>query len=116
MRSLRQYLGESRPRLGHLIIGAAITGALVVGGLMSGPARALTQAAPHNTSEPVISGNASVGSTLTATNGDWTGTAPINFAYQWVRCPTSGGKPDGSDCAAISGATTSSYVLGSADA
>jgi hypothetical protein len=64
----------------------------------------------------VVTGTTVVGSTLSATNGDWTGTAPINYAYQWVRCPTSGGKPDGSDCASISGATTSSYVIGSADA
>ncbi len=115
MRWQTQYLRNSRP-LRNVVVGAAVTGTLVIAGLMSASARALPQAAPHNTQEPVVSGNASVGSTLTATNGAWTGTAPINFAYQWVRCPTSGGKPDGSDCAAISGATTSSYVTGSADA
>ena len=115
MRMQPQYLHEFKPRLRHLVVGVAITGALVAAGLTGGSARALSQAVPHNTVEPVISGNAIVGSTLTATNGNWTGTAPINFAYQWVRCPTSGGKPDGSDCASISGATTSSYVIGSAD-
>jgi hypothetical protein len=116
MRLQPQYPHRSRPRLRSLVIGAVITGALVAAGLLSASARALTQAAPHNTKEPVVSGNTVVGSTLSATNGDWTGTAPINYAYQWVRCPTSGGKPDGSDCASISGATTSSYVIGSADA
>jgi hypothetical protein len=115
MRLLRQHLRQSR-RLRHLVIGAAITAALVAAGLTSGSAQALAQAAPHNTKEPVISGNPVVGATMSATNGDWTGTSPIDYAYQWVRCPTSGGKPDGSDCASISGATTSSYVVGSADA
>jgi hypothetical protein len=88
---------------------------LVAGALTSGSAQAVTQAAPKNTTEPRIKGSATVGSTLTATAGEWTGTAPINYAYQWVRCPSSGGKSDGSDCASISGATTSAYVVGSSD-
>lgn len=71
--------------------------------------------APANTAEPVISGSPVEASTLTATNGTWTGTSPITFAYQWVRCGADGGLPDGSDCAAIAGATSSSYTLASAD-
>jgi hypothetical protein len=90
--------------------------ALAVGALASGSAQALTQAAPKNSSEPRVSGSPVVGSTLTTTTGEWTGTAPLDYAYQWVRCPRSGGKSDGSDCASISGATTAAYVVGSGDA
>ncbi|MEP6892192.1 MAG: hypothetical protein ABI927_00305 [Gaiellaceae bacterium] len=67
--------------------------------------------APKNTSQPVVSGSLFVGQTLTGTNGTWTGTAPIAFALQWVRCPSNGGAADGGNCATISGATSSTYVL-----
>lgn len=71
--------------------------------------------APVNTAEPVISGSTVEAATLTTTTGTWSGTAPISFAYQWLRCGADGGLPDGSNCATIDGATTSSYVLSSAD-
>lgn len=106
----------SAPKLRYPIVGALVVSiALGVAALTSGSAHALAQAAPKNTAEPVISGSPTDGSTLTTTTGTWTGTNPINYAYQWVRCPTSGGKPDGSDCASISGAGTSAYVAGSGD-
>ena len=75
---------------------------------------AVTQAAPTNTAEPRISGSATVGSTLSTTQGTWTG-SPTSYAYQWVRCPRGGGLPSGSDCAAIGGATTTKYVVATAD-
>jgi hypothetical protein len=91
-----------------IVLGAA-------GAFSTGSARAVAQAVPKNTVEPRISGTPAAGATLNTTTGTWSGTTPMTFAYQWVRCPTSGGKPDGSDCATISGATTSAYVVGSAD-
>jgi hypothetical protein len=54
--------------------------------------------APSNVSPPVISGTPQVGSTLTASNGTWTG-GPTGFADQWL----SGGSP-------ISGATSPTYT------
>ena len=79
-----------------------------------GAAAAVTTAAPDNTTEPRISGSAVVGSELTASQGSWTG-SPTSFAYQWVRCPRGGGLPTGADCATIGGATTTKYVVATAD-
>lgn len=70
---------------------------------------------PKNAGEPAISGTPTQGQTLTATSGSWTGTAPISFAYQWVRCGADGGAPDGSNCAFVQGATRSTYRVKSAD-
>src|SRR5207247_1281475 len=50
------------------------------------------------------------GQTLSASTGSWSGTTPMTYAYQWARCDSSGGS-----CAAVSGATASSYLLGASD-
>jgi hypothetical protein len=81
---------------------------------LPGGGGAVTDARPDNTREPRITGSAVVGSTLTASQGSWSG-SPTSFAYQWVRCGKGGGLPSGADCAAIGGATTTKYVVSSAD-
>jgi hypothetical protein len=81
---------------------------------LPGGSGAVTRAVPDNTQEPRISGSATVDSTLSATQGSWNG-SPTSYAYQWVRCPRDGGLPSGADCAAIGGATTTKYVVASAD-
>jgi hypothetical protein len=68
-----------------------------------------TTAAPANSSPPTISGTAQDGQTLSASTGSWSG-SPTSYAYQWQRCDSSG-----AGCANVSGATASSYPLGSAD-
>jgi hypothetical protein len=82
--------------------------------LFSAAGSAAPQAMPTNTTEPRITGQARIGETLTAARGIWTG-SPTSFRFQWVRCPESGGRPDGSDCAAIGGATTEKYVVSQSD-
>jgi len=72
------------------------------------------QAVPANTAQPTVSGTPAQGQTLTGTDGTWSN-APTSFAYQWMRCPASGGAADASDCAAIGGATTTAYVLAAGD-
>jgi hypothetical protein len=65
--------------------------------------------APANTAAPTISGNPDVGQTLTASNGSWSN-APSSYAYQWLRCGSSG-----DNCGAIGGATSKTYVVTTAD-
>ncbi|HZQ89567.1 MAG TPA: hypothetical protein VFA42_06140 [Gaiellaceae bacterium] len=62
-----------------------------------------------NTAAPTIAGGTTVGQTLTADAGTWTG-APSSFSYGWSRCDASG-----ANCQAIAGATTSTYQVGTAD-
>ena len=98
-------------------VGAAIR-VLVTASNINGNASALSSAtavvtatAPVNTVPPAVSGTAGVGRTLTATTGTWSGTTPVQFTFQWERCPSSGGT-----CAPITGATAASYVVVATDA
>ena len=65
--------------------------------------------APNNTSLPKISGNPTLGSKLTGTTGSWSGSV-LSYSFQWTRCNSSGGS-----CAAISGASSTTYLIVSAD-
>ncbi len=62
------------------------------------------QQKPTNYSVPTISGTVKVGNTLTAATGTWLGTTGISYTYQWRR-----------DGVSISGATSSTYELVTAD-
>ncbi len=64
-----------------------------------------TAVSPANTSLPSISGTTEEGQTLTVSHGDWSN-SPTAYSEHWELCNASGG-----DCAAISGATGSGYVL-----
>jgi hypothetical protein len=66
--------------------------------------------APDNTAAPQVSGAGSVGSTLTASPGTWTGTPDPTLSYQWQQCDSSGA------CSDMSGATGKRYVVTAADA
>ena len=70
---------------------------------------ASTPAAPTSTAAPQVSGTAKQSSTLTTTNGGWTG-SPTSYSYEWEDCNTSG-----ASCTAISGAASSSYTLAVGD-
>jgi hypothetical protein len=70
---------------------------------------------PRDVREPAVSGTTVQGGTLTATSGAWAGAQPITLSYQWVRCGADGGRPDGSNCAAIPGATATKYAVAAAD-
>jgi len=59
---------------------------------------------PKNTVRPEVTGTADEGETLTCSEGTWTGTGTITYAYQWFR----GG-------AEISSETSATYVVTLAD-
>src|SRR5262249_46449561 len=62
----------------------------IVALLVASGATGLAKAAPENTKEPFIASQylVKVGSTLQGNNGDWSGTEPIKYNYQWLRCNT----------------------------
>ena len=65
--------------------------------------------APVETALPEISGTPTQGKLLDASNGSWSGD-PSSYAYEWEDCNSAGEK-----CAAINGATSTSYQLTSHD-
>jgi hypothetical protein len=96
--------------------------ALAAAGLVLGlaafaiPAGTAAPAAkPTNVAEPDIDGRAEQGRTLSASRGRWNGTGTITYEFRWVRCGADGGRPDGSDCGLIIGATRARYEIQSAD-
>jgi len=77
-----------------------------IGISVKGAKTSSTPSNPVNTVPPVISGNASVGSTLTLTSvGSYTGAVPITYTYQWYR----GGST------LIVGQTSTTYITQVAD-
>jgi hypothetical protein len=69
-------------------------------------------APPVNTVAPAVSPNTGLrdGALLTTTNGGWSGSQPMTFAYKWQRCNASGGA-----CADIPGAAAATYRAATVD-
>ncbi len=74
----------------------------------SAPTATVPSSPPVNTTAPSITGTAQRGSTLTATQGAWSGIGNA-YAYQWQQ------SPDGSTWTDINGATGATYPLTTAD-
>ena len=91
-------------------VSALVTASTIAYMAIAGAGSAGTRAAPVNTAPPTISGTATVGQTLTASEGTWSN-SPTSYAYQWLRCNTSGGS-----CANVSNGTLKTYTLVGADA
>ncbi|MGI8802850.1 MAG: hypothetical protein ACR2KV_11850 [Solirubrobacteraceae bacterium] len=97
--------------LGHtLIVTESATNAVgTSAGVESGASAAVVDAAPVFVSGPSITGSAVEGQTLAEVHGMWTN-FPAAFSLQWYDCDTAG-----TNCAAITGATGQTYVLGPGD-
>ncbi len=76
----------------------------------SAASRPVVAGQPVELSLPAVSGTLREGQTLDASTGEWAGTGPISYSYQWLRC-----SPLGGSCAEIAGATSASYTAGLAD-
>ena len=76
----------------------------------SNPTAEITSAGPRNRTEPSITGTATVGSTLQANRGQWTGSEPITYSYQWQRC-----NAQGDNCSEIQGANDTGYEVRDSD-
>jgi hypothetical protein len=66
---------------------------------------------PRNTTAPAISGTAGVGSTLTTSDGTWTGTPTIIYTRQWQRRASAS-----APWTDIPGVTASTYTIAAGDA
>ena len=92
----------------EVIVAVTATNSVGQSTATSGEAGPIAGAAPAVTVAPAITGTAKIGQTLTASTGTWTGTPAPSYAYEWQLC-------SGGTCTAISGATSSTYVLPDAD-
>src|SRR5579872_6180696 len=99
------------------LLGAAATVVALValltvysGSVFAQSSAAQANYAPRNTAAPTISGTPQVGQVLTASNGTWSSDTTPTYGYQWQRCDSAG-----ANCAAIAGATASTYTVQSAD-
>jgi hypothetical protein len=66
---------------------------------------------PVNMVIPTVAGSATLGQTLTASPGTWSGGGGITYSYQWQRCD-----PQGFNCKSIPAAIAKTYVLVTDDA
>ena len=77
---------------------------------LAGPGLAAVASGPSVTDAPTSVGTAAAGKQLTALSGNWAGSGPISYRYQWYRCNAAG-----AGCSTIRGATSASYPLGPKD-
>jgi hypothetical protein len=96
-------------RVATTLTAAAVTVVLLTGAA-SGGSSAPGKQPPVNVTPPSISGKVEVGSLLTAASGTWTGKA-LKYAYQWLRCDSSG-----ASCRTITAAGVQTYSVSTADA
>jgi len=100
---------QRMPRFGVALTGVVVMTALVVAGSATGR----SQAKPSLQQEPFIQSKVApvVGATLTGNKGNWNGTEPITYSYQWLRCNV-----DAVNCKKITNATGTTYTIVKDDA
>jgi hypothetical protein len=94
----------------QFLLVAGLASGLTALAMVVGFAEAQPAVVPSNTEPPTIVGTAQDGTLLVAKDGEWAGTNPMSFAYQWLSCDA-----NGAACANISGATASVYRVATSD-
>jgi hypothetical protein len=94
----------------QFLLVAGLASALTALATVAGLAEAEPAVVPTNTEDPAVVGSAQDGQLVVARDGEWSGTNPMTFTYQWQRCNSAG-----AGCAAISGATAKVYRVATAD-
>jgi hypothetical protein len=94
----------------QLLLVAGAASALTAMVTLVGMAGAEANVVPANTEPPAVVGTAQDGELVVAKDGEWSGTNPMSFTYQWLRCDG-----NGANCATIAGATAKTYRVLTAD-
>jgi hypothetical protein len=94
----------------QLLLVAGAASALTALVTLVGMAGAEANVVPANTEAPAVVGTAQDGELVVAKDGEWSGTNPMSFTYQWLRCDG-----NGANCATIAGATAKTYRVATAD-
>jgi hypothetical protein len=104
-----QRRGSPLRKLQFLLVAGLAAGLTVLAAVV-GLAEAEPAVVPANTEDPAVVGTAQDGRLVVAKDGEWSGTNPMTFTYEWQRCNSAG-----ASCAAISGATGKVYRVATAD-
>jgi hypothetical protein len=88
----------------ELLLAAGLASGLTALAAVVAMAEAQPAVVPANTEPPTVVGTAQDGELLAAKDGEWSGTDPMTFTYQWEVCDVAGG-----NCASINGATAKVY-------
>lgn len=92
-----------RGRLSIAVVGASVVALAALVGIAYA-------AEPVVRALPSIAGKAEDGQVLTVRNGQWGGTQPITYSYQWRSCGAGGG-----NCADVQSATNRTFTLAAND-
>lgn len=93
----------------QLVLAACAASALTALAMVVGFAEAQSAVPPSNSENPSVVGTAQDGELVIAKDGEWAGTNPMTFTYQWQRCNAAGA------CADIANATAKAYRVATAD-
>jgi hypothetical protein len=97
-------------RKAQLLLAAGVASGLTALASVAAMAEAQPAVVPANTEDPAVVGTAQDGEFLAAKDGEWSGTNPMTFTYQWRVCDGAGG-----NCANINGATAKIYRVATTD-
>jgi hypothetical protein len=77
---------------------------------LSAASAAIASGGPSLLDAPSVVGTATAGKRLTGLSGNWAGSGPISYRFQWYRCNAAG-----ASCLVVHGATQPSYPLAPRD-